>query len=763
MTLDSTFYNNISRTVISGGLGLVFPTDVILLCDTTTGAITLTLCQIPFNAWNTVYKLYVVDSGSNASVNNITINAPAGYTINGLPSLVINVNNTTAVIRIANNTAYLASLTTGNGLPLEIDNQGLLVTSNTSKINFVGIQALLTAPNSVKVTNAFISGTALQIQALATAGNLIANQWYNITNANYGFNFNHNFNVYIPAITINSLSTFGIGEFYNADYQKVGNYSGVTGFVAQLGVWTQALLPVVNDVCICDNLHYKNITGANGVNKPPLDAVNWQVLPYSKTNGYLVVYNEITLGYDTNIRVVYRRDKWNNEVEWKDTIGYGSFDVFPFGNDLFVNNKVLSGSIWYACNAIVGANGIVEFNTIQSNAEVNFSSPFFVRNFTKNVVIGSTRPIEFLKGDSSLDIQRNYFEMSGSQGSNFGLATFQDNNIVNSTIEVNLVGGYEFLNNELVNSTLILNGNSNGLSKFQSNNLRNAGVQVDLDEGIIRNNIFDDATVNVTLNNGGIVRNIVTQQSQLTIGTITLNNSFIQNTLTHNTTFQIATVGSDFGSALPKSLGNTFKFCNVQIDSFNGDCSGNVMENCQITITKFNGSVTNNNFSGEAIIEIFDMDNKNIVNIVASQFELGSPTFVMYETYSAGSRLNGLNTILATLNCADPSIYDAGLQALQIPAELQDWAGYITLQNANGLTISKIFGTSIRYPIRIQNNFGTTNFTTVAVVGALNGEIISYLPPPAIVGITFRLNASDWIEIERTTLPVAITQTQLFL
>jgi hypothetical protein len=759
MILDSTFYKNISRIVVSGGSSLVFPTDVILFCDTTTGAITLTLCEIPVDAWNTVYKLYVVDSGSNASVNNITINAPAGYTINGSASLVINTNSTTAVIRIANNKAYLASLTSG-GLPLEVDSQGLLVTATTSKMDFVGIQALLTAPNSVKVTNAFISGTALQIQALATAGNLIANQWYNITNAQYGLTFNHNFNVYIPAITTNSLSTFGIGEFFNADYQKVGNYSGITGFVSQLGIWRATLAPVINDVCICDNKHYKNLTGANGVLKASADAVNWQFLPLSKTNGYIVVYNEITLGYDTNIRVVYRRDKWDNEVEWKDTIGYGSFDVFPFGNDLFLYNKVLN-SIFYSCNAIVSPSGIVSHNSITNNAEVNFSTPFLVKNFVQNVIIGSTRPVEFLKGDVNLEIQRNYFEMSGTQGSSFGLSIFQENNIVKSSLEVNLLGGYTCANNEFVNSSLILNGNLNG--SFDYNNLRNAGITVDLDEGIIRNNIFNDVNVTVTLNNGGILRNNVSQNSQLIIGTISLGKKFVQNTLTHNTTFQINNVANDFGSSLPKGLGNTFKYCNVQIDTFNGDCAGNTMENCQISIIKFNGSINTNNFSGEAIIEIFDMNNRNIINVVAGEFQFGSPAFVMYETYTSGSRLVGLNTIKATLDCADPTIYDAGLQTLLIPSELQDWIGYITLLNANGITISKIFGTREQYPLKFQNDFGLTNFTTVAVAGALSGEIVSYLPPPAIVGITFRLNSPDWIEIERTTSNVAITKTQIFL
>lgn len=105
MELNGTFYPNVSRTILGSG-NLVFTNDVILDCDTTLNPVDLTLAEIPSGSWSTQYKLYIVDKSGNASVNNITINAPVGYTINDLPSLVINTNNGSAIIRISKDKGY---------------------------------------------------------------------------------------------------------------------------------------------------------------------------------------------------------------------------------------------------------------------------------------------------------------------------------------------------------------------------------------------------------------------------------------------------------------------------------------------------------------------------------------------------------------------------------------------------------------------------------------------------------------------------------
>jgi hypothetical protein len=107
-TLPSQQYLNNSRTVV--GTPDIKSSDEVLLCDTSTGVVTINLLEIPSGAWNSIYKLYVIDSQNNAATNNITINAPSGYTINGSASVTINTNGGSALVRIVADTKYLAIL-----------------------------------------------------------------------------------------------------------------------------------------------------------------------------------------------------------------------------------------------------------------------------------------------------------------------------------------------------------------------------------------------------------------------------------------------------------------------------------------------------------------------------------------------------------------------------------------------------------------------------------------------------------------------------
>lgn len=97
---------------------IVYQDDVVLECDTSVAPVNLTLLGIPFGSWSTQYKIYVRDISNNASVNNITVNAgngvdpntglPVAQTINGGPSVTININGGAVLIRIVDNYTYIA-------------------------------------------------------------------------------------------------------------------------------------------------------------------------------------------------------------------------------------------------------------------------------------------------------------------------------------------------------------------------------------------------------------------------------------------------------------------------------------------------------------------------------------------------------------------------------------------------------------------------------------------------------------------------------
>lgn len=161
MSLYQTQYPNNSRVV--SGTPAIFKDDVVLLCDTSLGAVTINLLEIPDNYWNTTWKLYVVDNSSNASVNNITINAGSGQTINGASSITLSTNDESAVIRISSNNQFIATLSIqggGGGSSIIVKDEGTQITPSVSSFDFVGDLVIASAVgNDVTVNvNQYDSG-----------------------------------------------------------------------------------------------------------------------------------------------------------------------------------------------------------------------------------------------------------------------------------------------------------------------------------------------------------------------------------------------------------------------------------------------------------------------------------------------------------------------------------------------------------------------------------------------------------------------------
>jgi hypothetical protein len=144
MELNSTYYNNNSRIV--SGTPIVYQDDVILLCDTSTGPVTINLLEIPDNQWMTTYKLYIIDNSNNASVNNITINAGVGQLINNQVSVVISTNGEGCLVRILSNNQYVSTSSGGSvANTLEVLDESVSLTPNAASIDFVGDYVTATA------------------------------------------------------------------------------------------------------------------------------------------------------------------------------------------------------------------------------------------------------------------------------------------------------------------------------------------------------------------------------------------------------------------------------------------------------------------------------------------------------------------------------------------------------------------------------------------------------------------------------------------
>lgn len=442
MALFSTPYPNPSRIV--SGTPQLYADDVVLLCNTTSSAVTINLDQIPANYWNTTWKLYVVDNSDNAGTNNITINAPSGYTINNQASVVINEDGGEFIVRISSNTSFLATYNSSTCLCVDY-----------ISVTYSSLSSLIST-DAVQIGQNYLISDAI---FLVNTTDIYASE---------------NVPVMVKGIATNGVSLEGSGIFLNADYQQDGDYSGVSGFVANIGVWTASLTPVANDVCMWNNFHYKNLTGANGVTDPSVDTTNWVLLSKSVTNGYIQEIDFILYNQDTN-RIIFREDKRLNQVDKNDIYGdliYETFALFQWGNDNVQNNIVKNESMFINCNNLVigtptNISQVAIFGNTLFSSTINLQSNSGI--FSDNTLNNST-----------INIVNN-------------LGTFSSNNLINGSnfavVEIDSACTISF--NFLMLSEVVVNDVSQRL--FQFNQLNNSTFVFDIMAGSIINLITNNA------------------------------------------------------------------------------------------------------------------------------------------------------------------------------------------------------------------------------------------------------------------------------
>jgi len=357
--LFKTKYPNNSRVI--SGVATIYRDDVVLLCDTSVAPVTINLFDIPDNFWSTQWKLYIIDNSNNASVNNIIINAGVGQLINGQPTITLNTNGSAALVQIISNNNFIGNLTFisgggGGGGYATIQDEGVALPQRTT-LDFVGefVEATDNGVKTISTVNPKIKDIlhADLLTAIAN-GTLVKGLFYRIIDPTYAVN------VTVMAIETNKIQLQGAAEWCCADYNNIGDYSGIIGFNSQLGIWSPFLTPINNDVVIWNNLHWRNNTGINTNTPPNLDLVNWSLLPKDIAFGY--VYYVFTVDYNF---VVNRPDRvydvFSNIVDYADPKGQNSFDNFPFGNSVVTNNTIIGSEV------IVGAWMNVRFEICRNN------------------------------------------------------------------------------------------------------------------------------------------------------------------------------------------------------------------------------------------------------------------------------------------------------------------------------------------------------------------------------------------------------------
>lgn len=333
-----------SRTII-GLVNLVLPDDYVLLCNTSLSAVTIDLPTIPLNFWSTQYKLFIVDSGNNSAINNITINAPAGYTVNGLASVTLSINGSSYMITISSNTNFVAL--------------------------YGGVVSGSTSTGLISVTNA-------QLLTLIGSGSIIGGQFYLVTDALFSDG-----GVVVQGVQINKTTTVnGSGIFLNADYQGVGDYSNVVSYANNVGIWGVFAAPVgfvTGSVAIYNNINYLSLNGV-WASDPTTTPAAWLALTKTATNGYITAIDQVRYNILTN-QVVYRADTVGNEVDLYISGLVNSLTSFQWGRTTVTKNKVRGNSYIDAPNSYCTFLGnILESGTLTDATIKNVSVGVYQSN-----------------------------------------------------------------------------------------------------------------------------------------------------------------------------------------------------------------------------------------------------------------------------------------------------------------------------------------------------------------------------------------------
>lgn len=409
--LFSTKYPNNIRTVTGPVTDGLYKDDSVILCNTSLGAVTINLDTIPASHWNTTAKIYISDISDNAAINNITIVAPFGFTINGASTLVINVNNGGAVVRILNNTAFQASLNYCCG---------------STAVSFIPIlnSALL---------------------ALQVSGTISVGSYYLVTDV-----LNADTGVVILGTTAKTVELQGGGLFLNPDY---ANVSGLNK-----GVWVSTLTGLVANVSIViwNGAHYKNLTGAATSSSPDIDTTNWVIMSKSIANTYIPVCDSVRYDVVNNL-VVCRTDVVNNSVEYyNDGKGNEAIALFQWGNNANVyRNKVASTSI---LNCLNNYSSVIANNLFASNILANLNAGAI----QYNEIIGAS---ELQAQTQTGNIVGNFISEASSVQLNSNTANVLQNTFVGQSLVSGTTNAANFIQNTVhTKADVTISGNTSAIT-----------------------------------------------------------------------------------------------------------------------------------------------------------------------------------------------------------------------------------------------------------------------------------------------------------
>lgn len=530
-------YPNPSRTVTAGTTN-VFNDDVVLACNTSTGAITINLGGIASGYWNTTWKLYIYDSSGNASSNNITINAGGGQTINGSASLTIGTAYAGVIIRVVSNTQFLASTTytAGAGSGTVTSVSALTLGTSGSDLNSSVANPTTTPVITLNVPNA----------SATTRGALTSTDWNTFNNKQNALTLTTTGSSGAATLvgSVLNIPQYSAGAGGYATIQEEGspltqrntmNFIGYGVTASDDSGNSRTNINIVGGVQSLTNAALLSLISGSQV------VVGQQYLVTDATIntgdiGTIVTGTRTNQVSDFGWGIFYNADYQNNG-NYSGVTGYGTWlniwwnnpsppsvsagDVVIYNNNHYRNQ---TGS-WGSAPSGDGTNW--QLLSRASNTGYILATDFVMYDVANNL-------IKYRKDyyNNEVDLYDNGSGKDTIKDFQWGRTACTYNRLIGQNLYYATNSGALMTANTLINTSFTDGTGTVEIGSYIANIFQNATVDISYNRGFVRYNYMDGSSLTISnnINLGGTFdKNIVTGNSTLTIYSIGLSVSCDKN------------------------------------------------------------------------------------------------------------------------------------------------------------------------------------------------------------------------------------------
>ena len=389
----------------------------------------------------------------------------------------------------------------------------------------------------ISVTN-LLTLTLSQFQTAVTNATLEPGKVYKITGVHknkpgfyietlYDDGTNSGITIYLTALSSNTFTNSGYGEFYNPIYQPVDNYDN-TDKTGLWGIWDTSVTYVAGDRTIWGGYMWESVAGGDGTSVSDFElSSEWEKLPYSDTSAYNKVIDYIEYDFDNDF-ITRRRDEVgaidveyklrNANIEEWDNYGH-PIAIMQWGN---YGETADIDIYYYPGTSHITVSGESIFNCINFKGKSN----------SLNKISGYSKIYDNVFNKNSQIINNTLTSNSAINNNTLTSNSYIYNNTLtsNSAINNNTLTNYSYIyNNTLTSNSAINNNTLTSNSAINDNTLTNYSY-------INNNTLTSDSAINF---------NTLTSSTFNTAYSGTLSSKTIQKTDFDN----IDTGGVDFSSA----------------------------------------------------------------------------------------------------------------------------------------------------------------------------------------------------------------------